>query len=584
MGIAESATKILIVEDERIVAEEIKLNLEDFGYEVIGITSIAEESIKIVKQKKPDLVIMDIVLEGDMEGLEAADIIYNNYNVPIIYLTAHADINSINKSLKSRPFAYIMKPYEAIELKASIKVALYKHEKENRLKLSEERFRRLAENNQDMIFRISLPEGKYDFVNHSCSKITGYPPQKFYEKNLFLKELIHPDWKDYFEREWQKIVNSEPIPFLEFEIIDSSGNSKWVHQSNSYIYDDACKTSFLEGIITDITNIRDNLQISKENEENLRNIVESIKEGIIILNKDNIITFANKAAEKIVGITRERMVGKKSNEIHSLSKMDIMLTRNNDPLINSITQEMAYHKPFGKPAYIEITLIPMLLEKSYNGCLSILRDISEKRTDELRLQKSYEKSKKLLQDTVNGLVATVEIRDPYTAQHQRRVAKLARAIAREMKLESNRIDRVYTAAMLHDIGKMNIPADILGKGGKLIDAELDLIKLHPQTGYEILKTIEFPWPIARIVLQHHELLDGSGYPQGLTGDEILLEAKILCVADVTEAMSNHRPYRPQMEIESALAEIIKNKNILYDPEVVDVCINLFRNKGFSFQE
>ncbi|MBK9159987.1 MAG: PAS domain S-box protein [Nitrosomonadales bacterium] len=187
-----------------------------------------------------------------------------------------------------------------------------------------------------------------------------------------------------------------------------------------------------------------------------------------------------------------------------------------------------------------------------------------------------------LEQSVQTIASTVEARDPYTAGHQRRVAVLAVAIARQMGLPKQRIKGLHLAAIVHDLGKIRIPAEILSKPGKLSDIEFSLIKFHPQAGYDILKDVEFPWPIADMVLQHHERLDGSGYPQGLKGDAILLEARILCVADVVEAMSSHRPYRPGLGTEAALGEIERNKGRLYDPSVVDACIKLFREGGFEF--
>ena len=139
------------------------------------------------------------------------------------------------------------------------------------------------------------------------------------------------------------------------------------------------------------------------------------------------------------------------------------------------------------------------------------------------------------------------------------------------------------SAILHDIGKISIPAEILTKPGRLTEIEMNMLKTHPEVGYDILKRIDFPWPLAKIVLQHHERLDGSGYPQGLKGDEILLEARIIGVADVVEAMSSHRPYRPALGIDKALEEIYQNRGIFYDPEVVDTCIKLFKEKGFEFE-
>jgi putative nucleotidyltransferase with HDIG domain len=178
---------------------------------------------------------------------------------------------------------------------------------------------------------------------------------------------------------------------------------------------------------------------------------------------------------------------------------------------------------------------------------------------------------------------TVEERDPYTAGHQRRTTDLAVAIAGEMGLSEHQIKGVQMAGFIHDIGKISIPAEILSKPGRLNEAEILLIRRHPQVGYEILKKIDFPWPVDLIVLQHHEKMDGSGYPQGLSGKETLVEARILCVADVVETISSHRPYRPGLGLDKALEDITKNRGILFDPRVVDVCLTLFQNKNFQFE-
>jgi putative nucleotidyltransferase with HDIG domain len=178
---------------------------------------------------------------------------------------------------------------------------------------------------------------------------------------------------------------------------------------------------------------------------------------------------------------------------------------------------------------------------------------------------------------------TVERRDPYTAGHQHRVANLAAAIANEIGLSEEQIDGVRMASVIHDLGKIHVPAEILSRPGRLTENEFSIIKTHPQTGYDILKTEEFPWPVAQIVLQHHERMDGSGYPSSLSGEEILLEARILAVADVVEAMASHRPYRPALGIDKALEEISKNKGVLYDAKVADACLRLFTEKGFKFE-
>ena len=196
---------------------------------------------------------------------------------------------------------------------------------------------------------------------------------------------------------------------------------------------------------------------------------------------------------------------------------------------------------------------------------------------------SIERMKKALWATVQAIAVTVETRDPYTAGHQRRVADLARAIAMEMNIPTDQIDGILMAAIIHDIGKISVPAEILSKPSKLTDLEFGLIKTHAQSGYDILKDIEFPWPIARMVLEHHERMDGSGYPGNLNGDDILMEARILAVSDVVEAMGSHRPYRPSRGIDAALEEIENKRGTHYDTSTVDACLRLFREKGYQLE-
>ncbi len=185
--------------------------------------------------------------------------------------------------------------------------------------------------------------------------------------------------------------------------------------------------------------------------------------------------------------------------------------------------------------------------------------------------------------TVAALSTAVEMRDPYTAGHQLRVSRLGCAIAVELGLSEERIEGMQVMGFLHDIGKIIVPAEILSKPSKLTEYEFRFIKEHSQAGYDILKGIEFPWPVASAVVQHHERLNGSGYPSGLAGDEIILEAKILAVSDVIESMASHRPYRPALGIEKALDEVTKNSGLLYDPHVVKSSLRLFKKKGFSFE-
>jgi putative nucleotidyltransferase with HDIG domain len=212
------------------------------------------------------------------------------------------------------------------------------------------------------------------------------------------------------------------------------------------------------------------------------------------------------------------------------------------------------------------------------GAVETMTDISPLKQAEEDLRKSLQKIQKAMTGTVEAMAVIVETRDPYTAGHQHQVAKISRRIAEEMKLPQERIEALEMAAYIHDIGKIYVPAEILSKPGKLSEVELNIIKTHPQVAYDILKTIEFPWPIADIVYQHHERLNGTGYPRGLKEGDICLESRIIGVVDVFESMASHRPYRPTLGLERAVDEVTKNRGILYDPAVVDTLLKLVEEK------
>ena len=271
---------------------------------------------------------------------------------------------------------------------------------------------------------------------------------------------------------------------------------------------------------------------------------------------------------------------------------------------NNITDKLLYlQKPFHHLEIIQFATALSAKWKAERQLLALHSDLEalvEKRTAELvqsnkqlkieidngkrmqlELLDSFENLKKVMNSTVQAITTTIEKRDPYTSGHQQRVADLSRVIAREIGFSKNEIEGIYIAAAIHDIGKISLPAEILSKPIPLSDIEISLIQAHSQTGYDILKGIDFPWPIAEIVLQHHERLDGSGYPRGLLGDDILIAARIIGVADVVETMASHRPYRPSIGIDKALEEITQNKGVLYDPLVVDVCLEIFNTKGFQ---
>ncbi|MEA1935380.1 MAG: response regulator [Thermodesulfobacteriota bacterium] len=327
-------------------------------------------------------------------------------------------------------------------------------------------------------------------------------------------------------------------------------------------------------------------EILRKSEKRFREMADLLPQTIFETDERGKLIFVNPNAYDAFGYTRKDF-DKGLNALQMLTSDDRDRAGENIQKVLSGEKlggiDYTAQRKNGTSFSVIVYSSPLIHDNKVMGLRGILVDITERKRAEEELKQSCEKLEGALEGTINALAATTERRDPYTAGHQQRVARLACAIAEEMNFSEKQIKEIHMSALIHDIGKINVPAEILSKPGQISEFEFGLIKTHPQVGYDILKEIEFPWPIAQIVFQHHERMDGSGYPQGLKGEEILLEARILGVADVVEAMSSHRPYRPAFSIDKALEEISQNKGILYDPEVVDACLRLFTEKGFKLE-
>ncbi|MDO9566811.1 MAG: HD domain-containing phosphohydrolase [Candidatus Desulfaltia sp.] len=318
----------------------------------------------------------------------------------------------------------------------------------------------------------------------------------------------------------------------------------------------------------------------------LNQIFDAIPGGICLIDKNFNVFKANKWISTLCGTPVDETTDKKCYETFSSNICN--------------TPECVLTKILGGEEYITMEVekkcingkkIPCILSATpyYThdgelvGIIENLTDITTRKNYENELKDSLRELRKSLRGTIRAMALTVEARDPYTSGHQQRVADLARAIAKEMGFSRDKTTGIRMAGALHDIGKIAIPVEILSKPSQLNGMEFELIKEHPQVGYDILKPIKFPWPVAQIIFQHHERMDGSGYPQGLSGEEILIEARILGVADVVEAMASHRPYRPALGIDKALEEISINRGKLYDVEAVNACLKVFKENGFKFK-
>ena len=326
---------------------------------------------------------------------------------------------------------------------------------------------------------------------------------------------------------------------------------------------------------------------NRRSDREIRGILEEIDDGYWEVDLDGTFVYCNEAVTRIMGYSHEELIGLNYRKYMDEKTAEKIFAHFNEVYKTGIPlKPIVYdliHKD-GTTAIVEIslTLIRDNLGKPM-GFRGIMRDISE-RMETRELQQNYNLLRKTLGQTIQALSLAFEVRDPYTAGHHRRVSDLARSIATEMGFDRDMIDGIRIAGSIHDLGKISIPSEILNKPGPLTTIEYKLIKTHPQTGYDILKNIDFPWPVAKAVCQHHERINGSGYPAGMNGRDMIIEAKILAVADVVEAMASHRPYRRAIGIEYALEEIVNNRGTFYDPAVVDICVSIFADKKYTFKD
>ncbi|MCX8023409.1 MAG: response regulator [Syntrophorhabdaceae bacterium] len=394
--------------------------------------------------------------------------------------------------------------------------------------------------------------------------------------------IIKP--KDPFE--WDDILNS--IILEKQKGLKPLGEEmEFFRQYNEILF------KKLEKKIMDLENAHKKLTIQDDalqrNEKFLESIVENIPDMIFVKEVENLnFVMFNRAGEELLGYSREELIGKNDYDFFPKEQADFFTAKDREVLASKqlvdIPEETIKTKNLGE-RILHTKKIP-IIEKEGRYCflMGISEDITEHKRAEESLREAMEKLKKMFSSIIKVISTIIEFRDPYTAGHQSRVGKIACALAKEIGFPDDRAENIYMAGNIHDIGKISIPAEILSKPSQLTSIEMALIKTHPQSGYSILKDVELPYPVKDMILQHHERLDGSGYPYGLKGDDILIESKILAVSDVVEAISSHRPYRPACGIEVALDEIEKNRGILYDENVVDGCVKLFRERGFTYDD
>jgi PAS domain S-box-containing protein/putative nucleotidyltransferase with HDIG domain len=454
-----------------------------------------------------------------------------------------------------------------------------RREAEERMRESQERFAGVFRSSPVWITLSRLPDGRLAEVNPAALEILGYDREEFIDRSMQDVGV----WASPGERERliETVRLKGRMKSVELRFRKKSGAIGTLLGSGELVH--LSGEDYLLGMGIDITE-------RKRTEENLRASEERFKRyfelGLIgmILSSPTRTLEVNDEACKMLGYERSEILSMTWAQVthpDDLPKSFAYANRLLSGEVDGYTLDKRFIRKDGKIIYVTISAKCIRgRDGSIDYIVSLVQDITKRKKAEEKLGATLRNLRKAMRGTIQAIVQVVEVRDPFTAGHQRRVADLARSIATEMRLPPDVIEGLRMAAAIHDIGKVSIPAEILSKPGKLTPHEFDLIKDHAQMGYDILKEVEFPWPIAEIVLQHHERIDGSGYPRGLKGEETLIEAKIIAVADVVEAIASHRPFRPGQEIEAAIEEIEGNRKTLYDAATVDTCVKLFREKGY----
>jgi PAS domain S-box-containing protein len=462
---------------------------------------------------------------------------------------------------------------------------------EKALRDSELKYQFLAESAADVVFMLDI-NLVTTYVSPSIERMLGYTPEERIAQKVD-QQLTPNSQKLAFEalvaeldQEKEKSADPDRSQTLELEYYHKDGSIKHLVTYIRGIRDSEGKLTGFYGSNHDITERKRAEEALQASEELFRSYLEYAPDGVYMSDLEGNFLYGNRKCEEITGYRREELIGKNFLELNILSENSLnkaaQLLQANIEGKSTGPDEIELISKEGRLIPVEINT--SVVQRMGQGIvLASVRDITERKKAEERLQEALDSLRKAFSATIQAMVSAVESRDPYTAGHQTRSADLARAIATEMGLPHEKIDGIRVAGSIHDIGKLSIPAEILSKPTKLSKIELSLIKEHARKGYEMLKDVESPWPLAEIVYQHHERMDGSGYPRNLKGDEILMEARILSVADVVEAMASHRPYRPGLGIDAALNEVEKNKGIFYDNAVADACLRLFREKGFQLE-
>jgi PAS domain S-box-containing protein/putative nucleotidyltransferase with HDIG domain len=430
----------------------------------------------------------------------------------------------------------------------------------------------LLDTSTDSIFMHDF-NGNFKYVNEAAYKTKGYTKEELMAMKL--DDLVIPEYAGLLEQRKQEI-REKGWAIFEGAQYRKDGSIMNIEVNTRIIEFEG--EELLLSVEHDITERKKAEAAMQDSEQRYRSLFEYNPVAVYLQDLNGAFISVNDATCKLTGYTKEDMLAMRPEQF--IVAEDLKRARAHfikAAAGESQNYEVTIITKSGEKRNLNVSNLSVVVNKNIVGVYSVAEDVTER-------NRALEKINSTLEGTIEAIAMMSELRDPYTAGHQKMVTQLAIAIAVELGLAEDQIKALRVAGLLHDVGKVYVPSEILSKPGKLSELERGLAKTHASASYDIVKAIKFPWPVCRIIIQHHERLDGSGYPKGIKGDEIIPEARILAVADVVEAMTSHRPYRPALGVDKALEEITMNRGVLYDEKVVDACVTLFKERGFRFPE
>ena len=496
--------------------------------------------------------------------------------------TLIAGINLVNNTLLFETIGLFISFFVLLGVAYIAPIFISIQESKEKLKESEEKYRTVFENTGTATVIVE-ENTVISLANNGFERLSGYSKEEIENKMKWTDFVIPEDLERMKKHHITRRKSGEKAPTeYEFHFIGKKGNIKDIFLKIGMI----SRTKKSVASLMDITERKKAEQNIKSAKNELQMILDSVPAIIFYKDTEGRIIRANKTLADSLKMSIKDMVGKTTEELFPKEQAEKMRKDDQEVMISGKAKRniiQPYDTSEGTRWAITDKMPYKDKEGKITGIISLSKDITVQRKSEQKLKTTYQRLKKTMDATIDTMSRIIEAKDPYTSGHQHRVCQLTVPLARELGLPEDKIEGIRIASLIHDIGKIGLPTEILSKPTKLTDIEFSLIKGHSQIGYNILKSIDFPYHVAQIVLQHHERMNGSGYPKKLKGDKILLEARIIGIVDVVEAMSSFRPYRPELGVDKALEEISKNRGILYDPEVVDACLKLFKEKGFKFE-